>query len=199
MIKDENWFLVDKKWFDACKHYLEEREDVNNPGPIDNSALFKSSETGCFELKESLQDARDYEFLPEEAWNVLRNHFGIIDEKHVVKRKVIPQGRFSNYCIVEVYPFELKLCLYGTKEESITQHYSRMTKLRQLESDMRKLFKIDDNRETQLWGSNSLLISRDTNSSSKDSGDQTLQESILTSGSVVTLGELFILYYIDLI
>lgn len=39
MKKGEFWYLIDKKWFEMCKIYLNDRQPVHNPGPIDNSGL----------------------------------------------------------------------------------------------------------------------------------------------------------------
>ncbi len=35
----EFWYLLDKKWFELCKLYINNREQVHNPGPIDNSGM----------------------------------------------------------------------------------------------------------------------------------------------------------------
>ena len=39
MKNGEYWYLIDKKWFEMCKIYLNDRQQVNNPGPIDNSGM----------------------------------------------------------------------------------------------------------------------------------------------------------------
>lgn len=97
MKKGEYWYLVDKKWFETFKLYVKEGESAlsANPGPIDNSQLFKNADgkDGVFELKERLQEELDYVFVPTEAWNLLVSTFGIVDERHAIKRVVIEQGK----------------------------------------------------------------------------------------------------------
>lgn len=168
MKKDDSWFLLDKKWFEMCKLFLNDNDPTHNPGPVDNSALFKSSSPGTKELRERLQEDLDYVFVPEEGWNLLVNHFGILNEGHEIKRLVIEQGHFSSYCIVEVYPMELKLCIYGgsSKEEIYSRPFSRVTTLSELDNEMRRLFNIDTNRDTQLWVSGSILNPHDESGSS---------------------------------
>ena len=39
MKRGEFWYLLDKKWFELCKLYLNDRQQVHNPGPIDNSGF----------------------------------------------------------------------------------------------------------------------------------------------------------------
>lgn len=151
MKKGENWYLIDKKWFELCKVFLQDKDPVHNPGPVDNSPLFKSTVGQVWELRERLQEDLDYVFVPEEAWELTINYFGILHENHAVRRPVIEQGRFSSYCIVEVYAIELKLCLYGAKEEIIVKPFSRVTTIGELESSMCRLFSVDSSKETQLW------------------------------------------------
>lgn len=158
--KGDYWYLLDKKWFETFKSFLEKREDGLNPGPIDNSPLFKNSSSrddGVMELKERLQEDLDFVFIPQEGWDLLEANFGIVNENHTVKRQVIEQGHFSAYCIVEVYPIELKLCLYGSKEDILVKTFSRVTTLHDLEEEMKRLFKIDPSKDAQLWASGAVL------------------------------------------
>ena len=154
MKKGEYWYLVDKKWFETFKLYVKEEDKSQNPGPVDNSQLFKNPNCGkddVLELKERLQEELDYIFFPEDAWSLLVVTFGIVDEGHAIKRNVIEQGHFSAYFIVEVYPIELKLCLYGSKEDILIKPFSRVTTLHDLEAEMRRLFNVDPSKDSQLW------------------------------------------------
>lgn len=195
MKKGEYWYLIDKKWFDLCKLYIQDKEPEHNPGPIDNSALFKSTDGPVWELRERLQEDLDYQFVPQEAWELLVDYFSIKsnDENHIIKRPVIEQGKFSCYTIVEVYPTELKLCLYGAKEDIIVKSFSRVTTLGEVENEMRRLFNIDPDKETQLWASGSILNAHSdsagisSSSTSKSNDNQTLNDASLLSGTIVTL------------
>lgn len=55
-----------------------------DPGPIDNSPLFKDGE-----LREHMIDELDYVLVPEEAWEVLVKRHGVQDGQSPVARKVI--------------------------------------------------------------------------------------------------------------
>ncbi|KAI1287287.1 Ubiquitin carboxyl-terminal hydrolase 4 [Halotydeus destructor] len=208
MKKGEYWYLVDKKWFEQFKSYLNGEKDPSlSPGAVDNSPLFKnaSDKDGVYELKERLQEDLDYIFLPLEAWEVLTSAFGVLNENHAVRRLVIEQGHFSAYCIAEVYPIELKLCLYGSKEEILTKQFSRVTTLHDLEAEMRRLFSVDASRDTQLWASGSILnqhsdsgsasnsaavgsVSGNASAASGKANDgQSLIDAGLHSSSIVTL------------
>ena len=153
MVKGEYWFLLDKKWFETFKSYIESKDETYNPGPIDNSCLFK--ETG--ELKERLQEDLDYVFIPSRGMDILVSVFGITDDNHIVRRKVIEQGHLTHYCVCEVYPIELKLCLYGSKNDNITKSFSRVTPLKDLIIEMKRLFQVDPSKETQVYMGNSCL------------------------------------------
>ncbi len=117
--------------------------------------------------------------------------FNILSEKHIIRRPVIEQGTYSAYTIVEVYPIELKLCLYGAKEDIIVKQFSRVTTLAELETEMKQLFNIDSSKETQLWSSGSVLNphneSTPSSSNDKTNDNQTLNDAGLLSGTIVTL------------
>ena len=115
--------------------------------------------------------------------------FGILGHEHVIRRPVIEQGTFSAYCMVEVYPIELKLCLYGSKEDMIVKSFSRVHTLADLESEMKRLFSVDDTKDTQLWSSGSVLKthSETAASSSSEKDCQTLKDVGLITGTIVTL------------
>ncbi|RWS04954.1 ubiquitin carboxyl-terminal hydrolase 15-like protein [Dinothrombium tinctorium] len=186
--KDDFWFLVDRKWFEALKQYVNDKDDVNNPGPINNAPLFKANgNENSYELKERLQEDVDFVIVPEDAWRLLVATFGIVSPKHEIKRQVILQGKFSSYCIVEIYLFELKLCLYGSKEDVIVKSFSRVTTLATLEAEMKKLFNIDESKDTQLWAGSDLLKPFDESGNSKNLDNQPLFEAGLHSGAIVTL------------
>ncbi|CAG2110965.1 unnamed protein product [Medioppia subpectinata] len=194
MQKGELWYLLDKKWFELCKLYVNDRQQVHNPGPVDNSALFQSMPTTePWTLRERLQEELDYQFVPEEGWHLLVKEFGVTSDEHVIRRAVIEQGTYSAYCMVEVYPIELKLCTYGSKDvDIIIKHLSRVTTLAQLEADMKKLFSVDDTKDTQLWSNGSVLnahneLSEPSSSNDKTNDNQSLNDAGLISGTVVTL------------
>ena len=180
------WFLLDSRWFRALQLYIQFREqqkdDTLNPGPIDNSPLFDpdSRSSSPPTIKSRLIEELEYVKVPEQAWNVLVNEFGIVNVFHAVRRKVISHtGPSSKYKFVEVYPMILSLCLYG-KEDSVTvtKSYSRVTKCSALVSDMREMFNIIGEIDVRLHSNDFLL---------EDHPDMILPDMCLYSGATVLL------------
>lgn len=198
MNKGDYWYLLDKKWFETFKSYIKDMDPSLNPGPIDNSPLFKNADSKdtVLELRERLQEDLDFVFVPEKGWEMLVNEFSIVSENHVIRRAVIEQGHFSAYTIVEVYPIELKLCIYGSKADIITKSFSRVTPFRELVSEIKRIHAVDADREVQIWSNGSILnqhsefSSNMTAASSSSSSSATYSPSNSTmtaSGSVIPL------------
>lgn len=174
MCKGESWYLVDKKWYDQFEIYLSDRVPAHNPGPIDNSNLFSAVD----ELKDQLDEETDYKFVPEEAWKILYNYFGIKNDSHTIKRWVIEEGISVTNCVVEVYLVDLKICLYKNPSNSINISVSRTTTLLDLEEEMKRMFNIDVTRETRLHHLNTELVTFD---------GKTLADASISSGHTVVL------------
>ncbi|XP_074593498.1 ubiquitin carboxyl-terminal hydrolase 15-like [Brevipalpus obovatus] len=184
--KDEPWYLISSRWFSALKEYLRTRDEVKNPGPIDNRDLFKPGKSNI--LKTGIQEPMDMTYLPKDLWDYLKSAFGIIDSSHCIRRNVIEEGSpGKSRTMIELYPLELKLCLHGTKEDIKSRTFSRVSRLKDLEETMRNSFNVDSNRESQLWADGQLINPHDPSSASKKYDNTTLDEAGLHSGSVVTL------------
>ncbi|OTF82025.1 hypothetical protein BLA29_011800, partial [Euroglyphus maynei] len=92
--------------------------------------------------------------------------------------------RTESYYQVELNPLELRLTLYGSKEDMVKQ-YSRNCTLREVIDDMRKLFNIDDSKPVQLWNNATLLVSHtDANCSSSST---TIASSSLTMNNMTNV------------
>lgn len=178
MEKGEAWYLIDKMWYEQFEKFISDKEPSNNPGPIDNSKLFHVSDDGSCELKEGLEEDTDYKFVPEEAWRIVEGYFGVRNVKHTIKRWVIEEGNSCNFCIVEIYLTELKLCLYDKPSKIYTRSYSRTTTLSDMEEDMREIFDVDSSRETRIYHLKTVL---------GDSGSKTLSELSISTGDTVAL------------
>ena len=190
MNKGDYWYLLDKKWFETLKSYLKDMDPSLNPGPIDNSPLFKNagSKDSVLELRERLQEELDYVFVPEKGWKILVDNFGLVDENHVIRREVIEQGHFSHFTIVEVYPIELKLTIYGSKADIITKTFSRVTTYRELVNEMKRVHGIPASREVQIWSSGSLLnVQTDYNSSTSSSTSLNATSTTTSSSTAIPL------------
>ena len=99
-------FLVDIRWMKQWKKYvgydLQDQssagEESANPGPLDNSRLFKGNlythtqtdrQTHTHtdgRLRDHLKDELDYYFLPESAWNKLSSWYGLSSGSKVIPR-----------------------------------------------------------------------------------------------------------------
>ena len=127
-------FLVDNHWFKQLKKYVgmegamfdsggkEAGEESDNPGPVDNKPLFK--EDGS-DIREHMIDELDYVLVPEEAWELLVEKFGISEGQEPVKRKVVEHGMFVKHCKVEVYYIEFQLAENSNLEETKKKKFSK--------------------------------------------------------------------------
>jgi len=157
--KDDTWYLVDTKWFKQWKKYVgwdhwdtsSIGEKSANPGPIDNSGLFKEGSNEF--LKEGLIDELEYALIPKEGWKKLFEWYGLVDGQKPVARKVIEQGMFVKHCKVEVYQLELKLAMYNDPDaENITmRQFSRCETIDYIIDEMKPMFKIKEDKPCRLW------------------------------------------------
>ena len=77
-------YLIDTKWFKQWKKYVGydnwdvglAGEESANPGPIDNSPLFKEGTTDT--LKDHLMDELDFVLVPDDAWQKLTAWYGTV-------------------------------------------------------------------------------------------------------------------------
>ncbi|XP_076440276.1 uncharacterized protein LOC143279875 isoform X2 [Babylonia areolata] len=159
------WFLLEINWFKRWKEYVgyDAWDTVNtgnvssHPGPIDNSVLFKDrteedvNDTGSSQLKELLVDELDYVLVPEQAWIMLVNMYGLVPNQKPIKRYVIERGMIAKHCRVEVDLMELKLYLHLDLHTFITKQFSQVATVEQLEGEMRRLFHVPESTEVQVW------------------------------------------------
>ena len=91
-----------------------------NPGPINNTSLLDQAK-----LRRGQIDEIDYKLVPEEAWYKLLSWYGIGRDSISIRRQVVEYGKFVKQCKVEVYPLELKACLYPKESDFIIVTMSR--------------------------------------------------------------------------
>ncbi len=101
LYKGDCCYLVNAKWYEQFKKFINGRQVAQNPGPIDNNELFISSKDDLIELRKNLLENLDYKIMKEEAWIILFGFFGITNEDHVIQRWVI-EGTNTTDCIVEI-------------------------------------------------------------------------------------------------
>ncbi|PVD25200.1 hypothetical protein C0Q70_15698 [Pomacea canaliculata] len=184
--KGDTWYLLDIRWFKQWKKYvgydswdtLSAGDEAVNPGPIDNSVLFKGSSN---QLKEHLVDELDFVLVPAEAWNKLVSWYGLAPNQEPIGRSVIEQGMFVKHCRVEVYLMDLKLSENSDINTQVTKQFSRAATIEDVEKEMRKLFNIDESKEVRLW--NRYMSNTYEHLSKKDN---TLQDAGLYQGQCMS-------------
>merc|ERR1711892_123280 len=160
LAKGDAWFLVDNHWFKQLKKYVgmegamfdsggkEGGEESANPGPIENKPLFK--EDGS-DIRDHMIDELDYVLVPEEAWDLLAEKFGLSETQEPVKRKVVEHGMFVKHCKVEVYYIEFQLAENSNLEETKKKKFSKSDTLEHMQNIMREEFSIAIEADTRLW------------------------------------------------
>ncbi|KAJ7370356.1 Ubiquitin carboxyl-terminal hydrolase 15, partial [Desmophyllum pertusum] len=150
-------YLVECRWFKQWKKFVGfdqtsdpfcAGEELNNPGAIDNSSLFKAD--GCT-LKDHLIDELDYNLLPKDAWFKLVLWYGVTSDQQALPRKVVEHGVYVKSCKVEVYLMEFRLSQHSDPQTLVTRQFSRGDTIGHIMSEMRKVFNIAEKAETRLW------------------------------------------------
>jgi len=175
--KNDTWCLIDTRWYKQWKKYVGFDEHDNSqlsrigdasqcPGPIDNSGLFsvpngvsKEVVNGHVDgsngpqptLKERLCDELDYVLVPQEGWDLLVSWYGVIPGQPPIVRQVVEHGMFVKNCKVEVYLVDFKLSQTDDVDNYVTKSFSKAATIEDIETEMKKLFNIPDNKETRLW------------------------------------------------
>ena len=90
--------------------FVSEKES-RSIGPIDNSHLLMGKKK---ELRRSLQEGRDFSFVPESVWKLLCRWYG---GGPPIRRHAVAVGR-ENKISIELYPLSLHVC--------VTDHSLRM-------------------------------------------------------------------------
>ncbi|XP_078369197.1 ubiquitin carboxyl-terminal hydrolase 4-like [Oculina patagonica] len=156
LTKGDIWYLVDCRWLKQWKKYVGfdtwdqfgVGEELNNPGPIDNSSLFAAD--GC-SLKDHLIDELDYNLLPKDAWFKLVSWYGVTSDQQALPRKVVEHGMYVKSCKVEVYLMEFKLSQHSDPKTLVTKQFSKGDTVGHVMSQMRTVFDIPEEAETRVW------------------------------------------------
>ena len=154
LARGDSWYLIHIRWFKQWKRFV----GYNNwdrgrmgdlclkPGPIDNTLLTESGK-----LRRKQVDEIDYKLVPEEAWNMLLSWYGMTEDSVAIKRYVVEYGKFVKQCKVEIYPLELKCCLYPKESEYRIVTLSRFDTVQTLENKIREIYDIDSRKQTRLY------------------------------------------------
>lgn len=178
LVKGDTWYLVGERWWKQWKKFVGYDtwdqfgvgEELNDPGPIDNSSLFAAD--GCT-LKDRLLDTLDYDALPEEAWFKLVSWYGVVSDDHTIPRKVFEHGMYMKNLKIEVYLLELRLGCKSDPKETVPRNFSRTDTIGHIASEMRKILSIPSEVETRVWAkymSNTYGLLRNMEYTVMDSG-----------------------------
>jgi len=184
LVKGEAWYLVDNHWYKQMKGYVgldpggEVGSESANPGPIDNRPLLKEDQS---DIREHMIDELDYTLVPEEAWTLLVERFGIVQDQVPVRRKVVEHGMFVKHCKVEVYFIEFQLAENSNLEDTRKKKFSKSDTLEHIQTVMRNEFNIPSQSEVRLWNKYS---SNTFEQLSKL--EHTVQDAGLFSGQLIT-------------
>ena len=96
-------------------------------------------------------DELDYALVPEEAWTVLVERFGLSEGQEAVRRKVVEHGMFVKHCKVEVYYIEFQLAENSNLEDTRKKKFSKSDTLEHIQTVMRTEFNISAEAEARLW------------------------------------------------
>ena len=180
LLQGDTWCLLDKTWYKDVVKFLDTADD--DPGPIDNTPLFKEDKS---DIRDHLVHEMDYKLVPEEAWTLLVQQFGLADGEQSVKRKVIVQGMFIKQFKVEVYLTEFNLADQSNMEETVRMKFSKADTLDKVMTAMKEQFDIPEDKETRLWNiytSNTYeMLSR---------LDNTIQDAGLFSGQLIIIEQM---------
>ena len=73
-------YLIDNHWYKSMKGYVgldpggPAGSESANPGPVDNTPLYKEDKS---DIRDHMIDELDYTLVPEEAWTLLVERFGL--------------------------------------------------------------------------------------------------------------------------
>jgi ubiquitin carboxyl-terminal hydrolase 4/11/15 len=187
------WYLVESYWFKQWERYVgrgtdNEKTTVGSatmfPGPIDNGPILdQNSVTGEYSLKPDLLDELNYVLVPEEAWQNLKEKFGVRPGQPEISRVVVESGMFVKQKKIEVYPLSIDTCLYNAENDVKKLVISRTKTYDNFLKTIREAFKLNDNQNFRL-----VIKHADGNTEILNvANDVTLQDSGLYSGQTLVV------------
>ncbi|KAF8376407.1 hypothetical protein PRIPAC_82836 [Pristionchus pacificus] len=114
----DKWFVLSLKWWKQVENALDGGSTEDIP-PINNSDIVNSPEgKEPYTLAPRLLEKRDFLTVPETAYKVLVDSFGLDNEQRdVIERLVINDKRSGN--IIEVYPKEFTVILASDQTKRV--------------------------------------------------------------------------------
>lgn len=184
LVVGQEWYMVDHTWYIQCKKYIEAGLSGHDPqseypGPIDNTPLFS---TGTQKLKEHLLENSHFELVSSKGWEKLVKWFGMAEGQEPIKRTVIEHGLYTKERKVEIYPLELKICLFKDTDRVLSKQFSKITILDDVIKQMKETLGVPEDEDVRLWNkfipnTYELLVKT----------DNTLQDHGVGSGQMLVL------------
>lgn len=150
----DKWYVIDIQWYNKWLDYMGLNDDQTKivshvkPGPLSNRLLLDTNG----KLKTEIQLNQDYEIVPEECWKLIKEDYGISNEKDEIERYVTYEGTQANMSslIVEVKLLQVK-CGASLTNDIKTIELSKQTILKELVSKIKELFNISLNKNSKLY------------------------------------------------
>ena len=184
----EYWYLIHIEWFRRWKRYVGyDNCNMSNaglvlckPGPIDNTSLLDQGK-----LRRDQVDEIDYTLVPEEVWYQLVSWYGIGRDSIGIRRQVVEYEKGVRRFQVEIYPIELKACLYHNEEDYKIVTMSRCDTIQTLDKLIRQVYNIESTKHTRVYKKN--------HSRNFRSSYQLIQNMNLDARDVELFDDLFVL------
>ncbi|XP_065576578.1 ubiquitin carboxyl-terminal hydrolase 15-like [Artemia franciscana] len=188
LVKGEKWYLVDRKWFDQWKKYVNldgqdesDTQEIYNPGPLDNSSILGKSGN----LKPKLSEKEDYEVVPESVWNYFNQTFGRMPKQEPISRQVIDVGKDKEWLQLEIYPIDVELEHINNKNKQlpVTREFSRNSTLADVLNGFRLIYTIKTTTPVKIFEKESNGKLREIT----ESQSSTLNDLCLSSGTKLSI------------
>ena len=184
----EYCYLIHIEWFRRWKRYVGyDNCNMSNaglvlckPGPIDNTSLLDEGK-----LRRDQVDEIDYTLVPEEVWYQLVSWYGIGRDSIGIRRQVVEYEKGVRRFQVEIYPIELKACLYHNEEDYKIVTMSRCDTIQTLDKLIRQVYNIESTKHTRVYKKN--------HSRNFRSSYQLIQNMNLDARDVELFDDLFVL------
>ncbi|XP_069572711.1 ubiquitin carboxyl-terminal hydrolase 11 [Brachyistius frenatus] len=175
----DSWYVVDHRWFDQWKQFVENGDQNSSsfPGQIDNTELFEDLDS--FHLKDRLVENEDFVLVPSEAWFKLLTWYGVVEEQPPLERRVVD---LPSTLKVEVYPVEIFLCLHSNMENVTTDQFSRADRISSIQRAVCRTFSVPPGSECRLW-----MKSSDSSCDRLRDVHMTVLDACLSSGMTVIM------------
>lgn len=152
----ENWYLVDKNWFDQYERYAKAAESSDEniatkcPGPIDNTGILIENGSEESRLRSDINENVHFVFVPSEHFARLKSRFNLVEPWHEICRTVIETGLQQKKAQIEMNPLRLNIA-HPSSADEYKIHISRSASMASLCSAARQSLNIADEAEIRLF------------------------------------------------